>query len=221
MRARSSVLHPRAGAVVIPSHGCFILCPTSSFPCQRPGTLAVPVSGQGHSLPVCTGAGKCLWHVLGKVGVCFSHRLPRTCCGAASPWTSLLPLAHVDPELTLLPKSLEISAFFMAAMRPSIISEGATMWQPAGKEQRRREVPEAVTLPQEEVTPGPEGPRVPAALPGPARGGQGEPPPARSKSSPSWSQAQFAFGPAESERGPVCESQTWAPLPGDSSPALA
>lgn len=91
--------------------------------------------------------GECLWHILGKVGVCFSHCLPRSCCGAASLWTSLLPLAHADPELTLLPKSLEISAAFMAAMRPSIISEGATMWQPAGKDQRCREVPKAVTLP--------------------------------------------------------------------------
>lgn len=91
--------------------------------------------------------GECLWHVLGKVGVCFSHCLPRSCCGAASSWTLLLPLAHADPELTLLPKSLEISATFMAVMRPSIISEGATMWQPAGKDQRCREVPKAVTLP--------------------------------------------------------------------------
>lgn len=42
MRTRSSVLHPGVGAVVIPSLGCFILCPTSSFPCQRAGTLLSP-----------------------------------------------------------------------------------------------------------------------------------------------------------------------------------
>lgn len=57
------------------------------------------------------------------------------------PWTPLLPLAHTDPQLTLLPRSLEISAAFMAAMRPSIMSEGATMWQPAGKERGGQEVP--------------------------------------------------------------------------------
>lgn len=96
---------------------------------------------------MCTRAGKCLWHVLSNVGVCFSHCLSGSCCGAASPWAPVLPLAHADPVLTLLPKSLEISAALMAAMRPSIMSEGAMMWQPAGKDQRHWEVPESVTLP--------------------------------------------------------------------------
>lgn len=48
----------------------------------------------------------------------------------------LLVLLLTGPTLTLLPMSLEISACFMAAMRPSIMSEGATMWQPAGKGRR-------------------------------------------------------------------------------------
>lgn len=142
MRDRSSVLH-RGSSDSLPQ--LFYTLPHILLPLPEGWHLAVPVSSQGHSLPVCTGAGKCLWYILGNVGVCFSHHLPRSCCGAASPWTSFLPLAHADPELTLLPKSLEISAAFMAAMRPSIISEGATMWQPAEKDQRRREVPEAVT----------------------------------------------------------------------------
>lgn len=42
MRARSSVLHLGTRAAAIPSHGCFILCPTSSFSRQRPGTLLSP-----------------------------------------------------------------------------------------------------------------------------------------------------------------------------------
>lgn len=54
---------------------------------------------------------------------------PRCC---SLPWMWLLPVAHAGPWLTLLPRSLEISPCFMAAMRPSIMSEGATMWQPAG-----------------------------------------------------------------------------------------
>lgn len=136
MRARGSVLYAvslcRGSSDSLP--WLFYTLPHILLLLPEAWHLAVPVSGQGHSLVACTRAGKCQWHVLGKVGVCFSHPLPRTCCGAASTWT--LPLAHADPELTLLPKSLEISAFFMATMRPSIISEGATMWQPAGKEQR-------------------------------------------------------------------------------------
>lgn len=66
--------------------------------------------------------------------VCFFHSVPRLLQSAAT-LLGLLP-RHTGFMLTLLPMSLEIRAFFMAAMRPSIISEGATMWQPAGEGQR-------------------------------------------------------------------------------------
>lgn len=65
--------------------------------------------------------------------------LPLPLCAQAAPGAAtplgLLPW-HTHFMLTLLPMSLEIRAFFMAAMRPSIISEGAMMWQPAGEGQK-------------------------------------------------------------------------------------
>lgn len=200
MRARSSLLHPCAGTVAILSHGCPILCLTSSS-CQRPGTLLSPCPAKDIPLLHAPGQG----NAGGMSWARWGFASPTPCPGpvVVQPprghrsclWHTQIPSSPCCPS-----HWRSVPSSWLQCARPSYL-RGQRFGSLQGKSRDAEKCLRLRLCLQEEVTPGPEGPRVPAALLGPACGGQGGTPLPQSKSTPRWSQARFAFVPAEGEKG--------------------
>ena len=142
---------------------------------------------------MCSGAGKCLRHLLGSVGLaplsaCPAPVVVQPPCGRRScPWHGQIPSSPCCPS-----RWRSAPPLWPRRARPSY-PRGQRCGSLQGRTRDPQKCPR-LWLCLQEVAPGPERPRVLAALPGPAPGGHGEPPRLGAEALPAGARPSLVLG---------------------------